>query len=288
MNCKKVFNKIVDDLCKYFDENKKLESMILGISGGIDSTLCAAICMEVQKRTGKKLIGRSLPILNKVDEEDLSDEVGKTIIGENFKKVNLYKNYKSFSDFIKEEEGDMSTPISEGNIQARLRMNYLFNLASLYHGIVIGTDNRTEWNLGFWTLHGDVGDIYPIMDLWKTEVYKLSKWVVSDIENSINLLGDDVEEVQRLRAMSDAINKSIAITPTDGLGISNSDLDQIGATSYDQVDYILKHILNGTESTIINLNYTSVIKKIKTRHENSEFKRFAKPIKINITQEDKK
>lgn len=60
------------------------------------------------------------------------------------------------------------TPIADGNIQARLRMIYLYNLASIHKGLVMSTDNQTEYQLGFWTIHGDVGDFDPIQDLWKT------------------------------------------------------------------------------------------------------------------------
>lgn len=54
------------------------------------------------------------------------------------------------------------TPIADGNIQARLRMIYLYNLASIHKGLVLSTDNQTEYQLGFWTIHGDVGDFNPI------------------------------------------------------------------------------------------------------------------------------
>lgn len=57
--------------------------------------------------------------------------------------------------------------------QARCRMMYLYDIASRHKGLVMSTDNQTEYQLGFWTIHGDVGDFDPIQDLWKTEVYEL-------------------------------------------------------------------------------------------------------------------
>ena len=130
--------------------------MILGISGGIDSTVVAAICHEVSKQTGIPLIGRSLPIKNKSNEFDVSKLVGEAFCS-NFKIINLSLTTKSLVVELKAEECSELTPIEEGNIQARLRMMYLYNLASLHKGLVMSTDNQTEYQLGFWTLHGDVG-----------------------------------------------------------------------------------------------------------------------------------
>ena len=57
-------------------------------------------------------------------------------------------------------------------------MIYLYNLASIYNGLVISTDNQTEYQLGFWTIHGDVGDFAQILGQWKTEVFELAKWLI--------------------------------------------------------------------------------------------------------------
>ena len=64
------------------------------------------------------------------------------------------------------EEMPSRTPIANGNLQARCRMMYLYDIASRYKGLVMSTDNQTEYQLGFWTIHGDVGDFDPIQDLW--------------------------------------------------------------------------------------------------------------------------
>lgn len=125
------------------------------------------------------------------------------------------------------EKSKQQTLIANGNIQARLRMIYLYNLASIHNGLVMSTDNQTEYQLGFWTIHGDVGD--PIQDLWKTEVYQLAEWL------KLFYYTDGDKAV--------AIGESIKLTPTDGLGISNSDLDQIGAKSYNDVDRVLQTLV---------------------------------------------
>ena len=81
MDYNKVFNVLVEETKNYLFKNN-LKAMVLGISGGIDSTVVAAICHEVSKQTGIPLIGRSLPIKNKKDEFDVSKLVGEAFCDE--------------------------------------------------------------------------------------------------------------------------------------------------------------------------------------------------------------
>jgi NAD+ synthetase len=294
LNYEHVFEVLVDRTSKYLLEHN-LKAMVLGISGGIDSTVVAAICYEVSKRTGIPLIGRSLPIKNKQDEFDVSRLVGEAFCN-NFKVVYLEDSYnqiltdivcleEGYTEFGGSVESMIQTPIANGNIQARLRMVYLYNLASVNNGIVMSTDNQTEYQLGFWTLHGDVGDFNPLFGLWKTEVYKLAKWIET-MYGTMAEGADDAITMEKYLRKEFAIHKSIALTPTDGLGISSSDLEQIGASSYAEVDDILQTMLlyKNPESEKWDLLYDKygeeVTDKVWNRHLASEFKRKNLPITI--------
>lgn len=289
LNCEKVFCTLVDKTREYI-QNNNLGAMVLGISGGIDSTVVAAICHEVSKQTGIPLIGRSLPIKNKEDEFDVSKLVGEAFCS-NFKIINLSLTTKSLVVELKAEECAELTPIAEGNIQARLRMMYLYNLASIHKGLVMSTDNQTEYQLGFWTIHGDVGDFDPLQDLWKTEVYGLAEWLSNYYKGALKNL-DSVEEKLEYCKMYEAINESIGLTPTDGLGISTSDLDQIGAKSYAEVDDILQTMLlyKNPESEKWDILYNKygeeIVNKVWNRHLASEFKRKNLPIVIERKEYD--
>lgn len=309
LNYEKVFNVLVQKTKDYIVKNN-LKSMVLGISGGIDSTVVAAICHEVSKRTGIPLVGRSLPIKNKKDEFDVSKLVGEAFCND-FKVRELSHVYKaalleccletgeanaSNSYWIDElEEMPSRTPIANGNLQARCRMMYLYDLAGLKQGLVMSTDNQTEYQLGFWTIHGDVGDFDPIQDLWKTEVYELAEWLLPKyaMEHCEHLIGvSRGEEKPHLPLKVEALKASIALTPTDGLGISNSDLDQIGAKSYTEVDDILQTLIPicewrpelGTIQMNLDRLYDKygqeVVDKVWDRHLASEFKRKKAPIYI--------
>ena len=110
-----------------------------------------------------------------------------------------------------------------------MRMIHLYDTAQANNGMVLSTDNLTEYYLGFWTICGDVGDYGMIQELWKTEVYELARYLCTTLDGYAK----------------DALQECIDALPTDGLGISNSDLDQIGAKSYDEVDTILKAVIDG-------------------------------------------
>ena len=273
--------------------------MILGISGGIDSTVCAAICHEVSKQTGIPLIGRSLPTkYNKESEITTAQLVGKAFCND-FEEVPIKNPYESFLSLLDRAECGM-TSIANGNIQARFRMIYLYNLASINKGLVIDTDNLTENNLGYFTIHGDVGDFNPIGCLWKTEVFELAAWLVADYYKQYTF--DDPEKDSRVFAKTQAIMESLKLKPTAGLGITDSDLDEIGAESYEQVDSILQEILAWKwlslekrgdkydsikdmrdaflEEQAMYCYPIKVIIAVTDRHFNSEFKRKQLPIKI--------
>lgn len=298
LNYKHVFNVLVDKTAEYVTENN-LKAMVLGISGGIDSTVVAAICHEVSKKTGIPLIGRSLPIKNKSDEFNVSKLVGQAFCNE-FATIYIKGVYEELLKFITATEIDapairivpnlVQTPIANGNIQARLRMIYLYNLASIHKGLVMSTDNQTEYQLGFWTIHGDVGDFDPIQDLWKTEVYGLANYLQDHYKSkALEALRNDYKETcDNYKAMSCAMYNSCKLVPTDGLGISNSDLEQIGAKSYAEVDDILQTNANNIfDSTgrwvqpLMEKYGEDVVVKVLSRHVTSEFKRMKAPIYIS-------
>jgi NAD+ synthetase len=285
----KVFWTLVKRTEDYICSNN-LKCMVLGISGGIDSTVVAAICHEVSKRTGVPLIGRSLPTKhNKEGEKSAALMVGKAFCND-FKEVSIKYPYDAYLDFLEGVDEDIN-PIADGNIQARLRMIYLYNLASVYRGLVMDTDNLTENNLGYFTIHGDVGDFNPIGGLWKTEVFKLAEWLFNKYKNN------DYTYLTKAEAMW----ASLQLKPTAGLGITDSDLDEIGADSYEQVDYILQEILAWKKFKLKQGFYAfshemtcddfledqqmldtpyPIIEAVAKRHFSSEFKRKQLPIKI--------
>lgn len=306
-NYDKVFETLVQKTQDYIVGNN-LSAMVLGISGGIDSTVVAAICHEVSKRTNIPLIGRSLPTTNnKTNEVSTADLVGKAFCND-YKVYPIDRFYHQFMiDIVHKETGSVryiqneytggftidledclkfQTPIANGNIQARLRMMYLYNLASIHRGLVMDTDNLTENNLGYFTIHGDVGDFNPIGGLWKTEIFELAEWLMNwygsyTHTNFYTDAPEIIEYKQNNLYKARAIRESLKLKPTAGLGITNNDLEEIGAESYDQVDRILQCLTDDSISTdTIDDIPDTILEAVVKRHNASKFKRKQLPIKI--------
>ena len=235
----------------------KLKALVLGISGGIDSALTAALARPVCDALDIKLIGRSITIeTNKQNEITRAKHVGEAY-AHDFKELNLTKAYQTIQPLIAEDTGKTDPSehhfkVRMGNIKARLRMQVLYDLASQHKGMVLSTDNYTEYLLGFWTLHGDVGDFGPIQNLWKTEVFEMAEYLTKT--------NPDIRQARALSMCTNAI-------PTDGLGITDSDLEQIKADTYQEVDRILIHALKNPEDS--NFHDHPVVQ----RYKNSAYKR---------------
>lgn len=275
MNYKKAFDTMVSQTAKYLSDNG-LKTMILGLSGGLDSTVTAAICHEVVNQYPEhhfKFIGVSLPCSsNSVEENDSASMAMKAFCNESWVE-NLQAQYLLLKATC--EQRYPSTHISQGNIKARLRMIYLYNLASVTGGLVMDTDNLTEHNLGFWTIHGDVADYNPIGGLWKHEVYELCKYIFTECFPDVN--------DPRHKALQAAYD----IMPTDGNGVAaGGDMAQIApGHTYEDVDDILNtYLQHGDDEQemkrLVDAYSAETVERVLTRHRRSEFKRKRMPLVI--------
>ena len=151
----------------------KAQSLVIGISGGIDSSVSSTL----SAMTGLKTIVLSMPIKSKLTQYDLSLKHQYWLI-KNFKNVevhtvNLDELFKTFESSLSEFNNELGM----ANSKARLRMTTLYQVAAANKGIVVGTGNKIEdFGVGFYTKYGDGGvDISPIADCNKTEVWELGK-----------------------------------------------------------------------------------------------------------------
>jgi NAD+ synthase len=162
---------------------KKAKSLVIGISGGIDSSVSSTLCAM----TGIKTIVLTMPIKQKVDQHDLSLKHQKwlkdkfnNVEGYTISLDELFNSFKSSLSEFNNEHG-------MANSRARLRMTTLYQVASANNGIVVGTGNKIEdFGVGFFTKYGDGGvDISPIGDCNKSDVWELGK--------ELNILKDIIE-----------------------------------------------------------------------------------------------
>ena len=155
------------------DMPSKAESLVIGISGGIDSSVASTL----SAMTGLKTIVLSMPIKQKTSEHDLSLKHLEWLI-KKFK--NVESHLINLDELFKTFESSLSKFGSEhgmANSRARLRMTTLYQVAAANKGIVVGTGNKVEdFGVGFYTKYGDGGvDISPIADCNKTEIWELGK-----------------------------------------------------------------------------------------------------------------
>jgi NAD+ synthase len=159
------------DYCKSMP--KEPDSLVVGVSGGIDSSVTSTICAL----TGKKTIVLSMPIKQIKEQHDLSLR-HKNWLKEKFKNVEdhlinldlLFETFKHSLFKFNNEHG-------MANSRARLRMVTLYQVAAANNGIVVGTGNKVEdFGVGFYTKYGDGGvDISPIADCTKTQVWEMGE-----------------------------------------------------------------------------------------------------------------
>ena len=213
--------RIVSWIKDYADSNG-IKSLVVGVSGGIDSAVVSTLCAE----TGLPTYALTMPLLSKKENTALSDghALGLVKRYSNVTNVNvdLTETYKVFNLFV--DDTFTKNELANANTKSRLRMVTLYQIAGSVGGIVVGTGNKVEdYGVGFYTKYGDGGvDIAPIADLYKTEVRELGGY-----------LGVDA--------------LIIDAKPTDGLWEDGrSDEDQIGAT-YAELEEAME---NGTGKAV--------------------------------------
>ena len=202
-------------LKKYALEHNK-DSLVIGISGGIDSAVTSTLCAE----TNIKTIVISMPI-HQNSEELLRANKHINWLKKNYSNIELVEIDLSniFNQFKQTIGKGFQNTLALANTRARIRMTTLYQIAGSKNGLVIGTGNKIEdFCIGFFTKYGDGGvDLSPIGDLMKSEVFLLAK--------ELNI----ISEIQKA-------------APTDGLwNDERTDEEQIGAT-YKELESAIQNL----------------------------------------------
>ena len=242
----KITAKQIENFIKETVKKSNTNGLIIGLSGGIDSTLVAFLA---QKAIGSEnILGITLPTktTSKKDIEDAQKVAD--ILGIEYEIINIDDTIDSFLKICPHE----TSKLAEGNLKARTRMLILYNHANSMNRLVIGTSNRSELLVGYFTKYGDgASDLIPIGDLYKTQVWELAR---------------------KLNMPHEIITKA----PSAGLQENQTDEKELGI-DYINLDKILHGLydLNLDEETIsqkLNLELSEV-QRIKNIVQKSEHKR---------------
>lgn len=217
MQSEKIIKHIVGWL-KNYAEKAGVNGYILGISGGVDSAVVSTLCAK----TGLKVLLLELPIRQKQNEvnrawehiEDLKSKYSNV----EAMTVDLTPTFEElYKSFNVDDQTFPAEKLAFANTRSRLRMLTLYYYGQINGLLVCGTGNKVEdFGIGFYTKYGDGGvDISPIADLYKTEIYQLSR------------------DLDLVKSIQEAV-------PTDGLwDVDRTDEQQIGA-SYPELEKIQK------------------------------------------------
>jgi NAD+ synthase len=213
MDVKKRAKIITDWINNYCDSSSyKPKALVVGISGGIDSSVVSTLCAN----TGRKTIVLTMPIKQIKSQHDLSLTHAKWL-KQKFKNVEHHllemdKIFTSFSQVLNNFDNEHGY----ANSRARLRMATLYQVAAANNGIVVGTGNKVEdFGVGFYTKYGDGGvDISPIADCTKTQVWELGRYleVSKEIINTPptdGLWDDGRNDVQQLGMSYEELEKAM-------------------------------------------------------------------------------
>jgi len=236
--------KIIDFIQQLWQKNHK-QPAVIAVSGGIDSAL--ALTLATQALGPQNIFPAFLPY----GDQDITDSQlicdFNHIPAENIKVINIQDQVDSFA--IKDQ-------LRLANVKARVRMIYLFDLAKEKDALVVGTENKSEHYLGYFTRFGDAAsDVEPIAHLSKTQVRQMAEF---------------------LQLPSRFLDKA----PSAGLWLGQTDEEELGFT-YREADLVIEAYLHDKLSEL-KLD-KKVVEKILTRIENNKFKREV-PYQLNSDQ----
>lgn len=178
-------------------EARKAEGVVIGISGGIDSAVLAYLASMALGK--KRVLGLLMPDKDVTPLSDITDglEVCNRL-GIGYKNAEVNSPKQGFNKILERSENR----VIEGNLVARIRMCILYYYAAMNSGLVLGSSNKTELFLGYFTKYGDgAADLLPLGDLYKTEIIGLGKYLeipnaILDKKSSARLWTDQITEVE--------------------------------------------------------------------------------------------
>ena len=249
---------------KDYVRKNKFTKVLIGISGGIDSALTAAICVDALG--AENVIGVAMPSkYNSKDSLDdaikLSDNLGITL-----KTIEIEKLVDDFRETLTNSLNEDLGQITDENIQSRVRGNILMGLSNQTGAMVVSTGNKSEMAVGYSTLYGDLaGGFALIKDLYKTKVYELSNYI-----NSI----------------SDAIPKNI-ITKEPSAELRPNQFDSDSLPDYEVLDKILNLYIeedSSSEKIIASGVDPDLVFDVLEKVDRNEYKRKQVAPGVKLTQ----
>ena len=234
----------VESFLKNQVTRKKADGVVFGLSGGIDSTAVACLCSKVFKKNVLALVMPDSAVSPSSDTGDALKFIGEN--GIDYKLIDINTIHKRYSHYLEPDE------LALGNLRARIRSNIIYYYANLKNYLVLGTSDKSEYLLGYFTKFGDgSADMLPIVSIYKTQLRELAKTI--GVPNNI-------------------ITKKSSPNLWKGHGAE----DEIGI-SYEEIDSILYCLVDKKLSVDKTIQKTEIsrksVEKIYQMYQNTQHKR---------------
>ena len=229
---KKIYKNIISRIRDYFNKSGSKKAVI-GLSGGIDSSVCAKLVADALGN--ENVHGLIMPVMGLSSQENVADAVELCkLIGMSYSVIHINRFLEGFEDL---EWGQ--SKIAKMNSTSRIRGVLLYNYANTYNALVIGTSNKTEILLGYFTKYGDGAvDVEVIGELLKTDEKELARFIkipdkfVTKIptaelyhgqtdEGELGILYDEIDKILRLylegKGVDDIVSKGFDRKNVEGI-----------------------------------------------------------------------
>lgn len=258
-------------------EKNGFPGVLLGLSGGIDSALVAAIAVDALGPDRVRAVMMPSPYTSPESLRDAKSVADALKIP--LDTVSIELPVKAFGALLRPHIGSNAPPVTHENIQPRCRGLMLMALSNASGALVLSTGNKSEMAVGYATLYGDMcGGFNPLKDVYKTQVYALAHWRNA---NRPACASESGSRTGSKRVISDQI---LTKAPTAELKPNQTDQDTL--PPYDILDQILMCLIEedlGTADTIARGFDAATVEKVRKMLDNSEYKRRQAPPGVKIT-----
>ena len=269
-----IYSAMVLGLKDYVNKNN-FPGIILGLSGGIDSALCAAIAVDALG--SDRVSCFMLPFRYTSDQSFIDAKGCAKNLNINLGSLNIEDSFNSLEDVLTPFFKGLPKDVTEENLQSRIRGVLLMALSNKGGDMVVTTGNKSEVSVGYATLYGDMNGGYnPIKDIYKTEVYELARWRNSNLP--LGALGPAGEVIPL---------SIIEKEPTAELRDNQKDQDSL--PPYNELDDILESLIDYemSVSDIVKKGHEkSLVKKIENLLYVSEYKRRQSAPGVRVSQKN--
>jgi NAD+ synthase (glutamine-hydrolysing) len=244
-------------------------SVILGLSGGIDSALVLAVAVDALGKDRVRTVMMPSPYTADISWIDARDMAAR--LGVRYDEISIVPEFEAFKKSLAGEFAGLAEDTTEENIQARIRGTLLMALSNKFGSIVLTTGNKSEMATGYCTLYGDMaGGFAVIKDLAKTTVFRLARW-----RNAHDPYGTHPEPIP---------DRIITRPPSAELRPDQTDQDSLPA--YEVLDAILERYMENDQSMeeIIAAGFARAdVEKVTRLIKINEYKRRQAPVGIRVT-----